>query len=116
MIGIWKDFDNTIYDGQGEVGTVLHYAARNGSVASMEWLYAQATIATEVKKVVGYYCTPRQAAIGGEIDVHEKVTCLLAWGADVSRRGCLTGTVLNAAAQYQCRQSNPGALKGGEYQ
>ena len=98
VIGIWKDFDDTINDGQDEVGTVLHYAARYGSVASMEWLWAQATIATEVNKVVGYYGTPLQAAIEGEIDVDEKVTCLLAWGADVSRKGGLTGTVLNAAA------------------
>ena len=102
VIGIWKDFHDAIYDGQDGVSTVLHYAARYGSVTSMEWLWAQATIATEVNKVVGYYGTPLQAAIGGEIDVDEKFTCLLAWGADVSRKGGVTGTVLNtAAAQFK---------------
>ena len=53
VIGIWKAFDDTIYDGQDEVGTVLQYAAKCGPVASMEWLWAQATIATEVNKVAG---------------------------------------------------------------
>ena len=98
LIGFWKEFDNIIYDGQEEVGTVLHYAARYGSVDSMKWLWAQPNIATDVNKVVGCYGTPLQAAILGRTDVDEKVTCLLTWGADVSREGGLTGTSLNAAA------------------
>ncbi|KAK0507139.1 hypothetical protein JMJ35_010177 [Cladonia borealis] len=104
LIGIWKEFDDIIYDGQEEVGAVLHYAARYGSVDSMKWLWAQPNIATDVNKVVGCYGTPLQAAIVGNIDVDVKVTCLLTWGADVSRKGGLTGTALNAAtAQLKIR-------------
>ncbi len=65
LIGIWKDFDDTIYEGQDEVGTILHYAARYGSLASMKWVWARPNIATDVNQVVGYYGTPLQAALQG---------------------------------------------------
>lgn len=98
LIGIWKDFDDTIYEDHYEVGTVLHYAARYGSLANTKWVWAQPNIVTDVNTVIGYYGTPLQAAILGNIDVDEKVACLLEWGAEVSREGGRSGTALNAVA------------------
>ena len=97
LIGIWKGFDDTIYEVRDDVGTILHYAARYGSLANMKWVWAQPNIVTDVNTVAGYYGTPLQAAIQGNIDLDEKVTCLLEWGAEVSREGGRSGTALNAA-------------------
>ena len=53
LIVIWKAFDDTIYEGQEEVGTILDHAARHRSLASMKWVWAQPNILADIKRVGG---------------------------------------------------------------
>jgi ankyrin repeat protein len=81
LVQVWDDFDPVISESGLEIGSIFKYAARYGSVETLERIWERSQGQIDVNEIGGYYGTALQAALVSEIDTLAKINMLIGWGA-----------------------------------